>query len=124
MAAIGGAELLTRPLSLLSSGQRKRFSLMSLILEKPNILLLDEPTNHLDLLTLEAFENALLDFEGAILAVSHDETFIKKIATEVNNGSDRKLIPDRMKGDVGIKRSATSPLLPSLRNRALVYFFW
>lgn len=55
--------------------------LLSLILEKPNVLLLDEPTNHLDFLTLEAFETALLDFEGAILAISHDSTFIKKIAT-------------------------------------------
>ncbi len=82
MAAIGGAELLNRPFSTLSAGQRKRLMLLSLILEKPNVLLLDEPTNHLDFLTLEAFEKALLDFEGAVLAVSHDATFIKKVATQ------------------------------------------
>ncbi|MDX8430452.1 MAG: ABC-F family ATP-binding cassette domain-containing protein [Candidatus Algichlamydia australiensis] len=81
-AAIGGAELLSRPFSTQSPGQRKRFMLLSLILERPNILLLDEPTNHLDLLTLEAFETSLLHFEGTILAVSHDATFIEKIATE------------------------------------------
>jgi ATP-binding cassette, subfamily F, member 3 len=81
MAAIGGAELLMRPFSTLSAGQRKRFCLLSLILEKPNVLLLDEPTNHIDLMTLEAFETALLNFEGAILAVSHDQTFSEKIAT-------------------------------------------
>ncbi|CUI17968.1 ABC transporter, ATPase subunit [Candidatus Protochlamydia naegleriophila] len=81
-AALGGADLLRRPLSTLSAGQRKRLSLLSLILARPNVLLLDEPTNHLDLKTLEAFERALLDFEGAILAVSHDATFIDKIATE------------------------------------------
>lgn len=80
-AALGGADLLDRPFSTLSVGQRKRLMLLSLILERPNVLLLDEPTNHLDLLTLEAFEAALLDFEGAILAISHDATFIKKIAT-------------------------------------------
>lgn len=80
-AALGEFELLNRPFSTLSVGQRKRLMLLSLILEKPNVLLLDEPTNHLDLLTLEALESALLNFEGAILAISHDETFIKKIAT-------------------------------------------
>ncbi len=78
----GGAELLHRPFSALSVGQRKRLMLLQLILEKPNVLLLDEPTNHLDLLTLESFEKALLQFEGAILAVSHDQTFIDKIATD------------------------------------------
>lgn len=56
--------------------------LLSIILERPNVLLLDEPTNHLDFLTLEAFEAALLNFEGAILAVSYDSTFIEKIATQ------------------------------------------
>ena len=81
-AAIGGADLLGRPFSTLSVGQRKRLMLLSLILEKPNVLLLDEPTNHLDFLTLEAFETALLNFEGAILAISHDSTFIQMIATE------------------------------------------
>ncbi len=81
-SAIGGAELLSRPFSTLSVGQRKRLMLLSLILGKPNVLLLDEPTNHLDFLTLEAFETALLNFEGAILAISHDSTFIEKIATQ------------------------------------------
>jgi ATP-binding cassette, subfamily F, member 3 len=81
-AAIGGEELLNRPFSTLSVGQRKRFMLLSIILEKPNVLLLDEPTNHLDFLTLEAFETALLNFDGVILAVSHDESFIEKIAAQ------------------------------------------
>jgi ATP-binding cassette, subfamily F, member 3 len=81
-AALGGEELINRSFSHLSVGQRKRLMLLSLILQKPNVLLFDEPTNHLDLLTVEALERALLDFEGAILAVSHDVTFIEKIATE------------------------------------------
>jgi ATPase subunit of ABC transporter with duplicated ATPase domains len=81
-SALEGADLLKRPFSTLSIGQRKRLMLLSLKLEKPNILLLDEPTNHLDFLTLEAFECALLNFEGVIVAVSHDSTFIEKIATQ------------------------------------------
>ena len=82
-SSIGGAELLDRPFSSLSVGQRKRLMLLSLILENPNVLLLDEPTNHLDFLTLEALETALLNFDGAILAVSHDSTFIEKMAIQV-----------------------------------------
>lgn len=82
-AALGGAELIGRNFSTMSAGQRKRLMLLSLILEKPNILLLDEPTNHLDFLTLEALEKALLTFDGALVVVSHDATFIEKIATEV-----------------------------------------
>lgn len=81
-AALGGADLLMRPFSTLSTGQRKRMMLLALVLENPNVLLLDEPTNHLDFITLEAFEKALLEFDGAIVAVSHDATFIEKIATQ------------------------------------------
>lgn len=81
-AALGGADLLRCSFSKLSTGQRKRIMLLVLILEKPNVLLLDEPTNHLDFMTLEAFEKVLLGFEGAVVAVSHDATFIEKIATQ------------------------------------------
>lgn len=90
-AGLGGMEFINRPFASLSVGQRKRLSLLSLILLKPNILLLDEPTNHLDFITLEALEKALLDFEGAILAISHDSTFIEKIASEVWSLNEGKL---------------------------------
>lgn len=85
MAALGEGHLLNASFSSLSLGQRKRMMILALILQKPNVLLLDEPTNHLDLLTLEALESALIGFEGLIIAVSHDSTFIKKIATKVWN---------------------------------------
>jgi ATPase subunit of ABC transporter with duplicated ATPase domains len=78
---LDGPDLLHLPFKLMSSGQRKRLMILSLILTRPNVILLDEPTNHLDLLTLEALETALMNFSGAILAISHDATFIEKIAT-------------------------------------------
>ena len=81
-AALGGVDLLRRPFSKMSTGQRKRMLLLALVFEKPNVLLLDEPTNHLDLMTLEALETALLEFHGAIIAISHDTTFIENIATQ------------------------------------------
>lgn len=80
--ALEGDELIRRPFSTLSIGQRKRLMLLALILEQPNVLILDEPTNHLDFLTLEAFEEALLQFEGVVLAASHDPVFIEKIGTQ------------------------------------------
>lgn len=82
-AGLGGLELIKTPFGHLSVGQRKRMALLSLILVKPNILLLDEPTNHLDFATLEALEKSLRAFEGTLIAVSHDATFIEKMDVDV-----------------------------------------
>jgi len=67
----------------LSLGQRRKLQLARLTAQHANVLLLDEPTNHLDLPTLEAFEAALSDFAGPILAISHDRWFITRFAKEV-----------------------------------------
>ncbi len=72
-----------RHVSSLSGGERSRLTLALLSMAKANVLLLDEPTNHLDLTTKEILENALVDFEGTILFVSHDRYFINRIATSV-----------------------------------------
>lgn len=72
-----------KKLSVLSLGEKVRLSLLKLMLLQPNVLILDEPTNHLDIPTKEALENALLDFDGTIIFVSHDRYFIQKIATDV-----------------------------------------
>ena len=67
----------------LSGGEKARLSLAQLMLEKSNTLILDEPTNHLDLDSKEILENALDDFPGTILFVSHDRYFINRLATKV-----------------------------------------
>jgi ATPase subunit of ABC transporter with duplicated ATPase domains len=67
----------------LSVGQRRKLGLARIIGSQANLLLLDEPTNHLDPMSLEALEAALLEFEGAILAVSHDRRFVEKVATRI-----------------------------------------
>ncbi|GKV66144.1 MULTISPECIES: ABC-F family ATP-binding cassette domain-containing protein [unclassified Sporosarcina] len=67
----------------LSGGEKARLSLARLMLEKSNTLILDEPTNHLDLDSKEILENALDDFPGTILFVSHDRYFINRLATKV-----------------------------------------
>lgn len=67
----------------LSGGERARVALCKLMLSGNNLLFLDEPTNHLDLRSREALENALLGFDGTIIAVSHDRYFINKLATRI-----------------------------------------
>ena len=72
-----------KKVSVLSGGEKARLTLAKLILSKMNVLILDEPTNHLDIPSREALENALLSFDGTIIAVSHDRYFIKKLADRI-----------------------------------------
>lgn len=67
----------------LSGGEKARLSLLKLMLSKPNFVLLDEPTNHLDILSREALENALLDYDGTLLVISHDRYFLNKIINRI-----------------------------------------
>lgn len=72
-----------RPVNLLSGGEWTRLRLALLTHQKPNLLLLDEPTNHLDVASREALEEALEEFPGTVLAISHDRYFINRIAGRV-----------------------------------------
>ena len=72
-----------KKVSLLSGGERAKISLLKIMLKKPNVLILDEPTNHLDITSREVLENALCDFDGTLLVVSHDRYFINKLSSRI-----------------------------------------
>jgi len=72
-----------KPVRVLSGGEKSRLVLARMLLHPPNFLVLDEPTNHLDLETKEMLVAALRNFEGTMLFVSHDRTFLKGLGSQV-----------------------------------------
>jgi ABC transport system ATP-binding/permease protein len=67
----------------LSGGNRKRVALAQALVRRPDVLLLDEPTNHLDLDSIEWLENLLLEFRGSVVLITHDRTFLDRVATRI-----------------------------------------
>ena len=78
-----GGEASTKKVKVLSGGERTRLALMKLLLEPVNFLILDEPTNHLDLKTKDILKQALQDFDGTLICVSHDSDFLDGLVTKV-----------------------------------------
>ena len=79
-----------KKISMLSGGERSRLYLCCLLRENPDILFLDEPTNHLDINSREILEDAIKEYSGAVICVSHDRFFIDKCADKVLGFKDRK----------------------------------
>ena len=93
---------------VLSGGEKVRCMLSKMMLENPNLLLLDEPTNHLDLESIQALNNALVDYKGVVLFHSHDQEFINTIANRIieitpNGIIDRHMTYEEYAEDAGVK---------------------
>ena len=78
-----GGEASTKKVKVLSGGERTRLALLKLLLEPVNLLILDEPTNHLDLKTKDILKQALQDYDGTLICVSHDRDFLDGLVTKV-----------------------------------------
>ncbi len=79
--------------TVLSGGEKSRLGLVKILLDPPNLLLMDEPTTHLDMASIEALIDALKQFEGTLIFISHDVYFIRSLATHVLHISAGKLTP-------------------------------
>ena len=85
-----GGEESTKKVKVLSGGERTRLAILKLLLEPVNLLILDEPTNHLDMKTKDILKQALIDFDGTLIVVSHDRDFLDGLVTKVYEfGSQR-----------------------------------
>ena len=83
---------LLKPVASLSVGQKRKLQIAQLMAARANLLLLDEPTNHISLDVLEQFEAALVEFGGAVVAISHDRRFIERVAQQVWELRDGRLV--------------------------------
>ena len=87
-----GREDIDKKVKVLSGGERTRLAMIKLLLEPVNLLILDEPTNHLDLKTKDILKQALIDFDGTLITVSHDRDFLDGLATKVYEYGNQKVI--------------------------------
>jgi len=86
-----GGENSMKKVKVLSGGERTRLAMIKLLLEPVNLLILDEPTNHLDMKTKDILKQALLDFDGTLIVVSHDRDFLDGLVTKVYEFGNKKV---------------------------------
>ena len=87
-----GGEASEKKVAVLSGGERSRLAMIRLLLEPVNLLILDEPTNHLDMRSKDVLKNALKDFDGTVIVVSHDRDFLDGLVEKVYEFGNKRVV--------------------------------
>ena len=87
-----GGEASEKKVAVLSGGERSRLAMIRLLLEPVNLLILDEPTNHLDMRSKDVLKNALKDFDGTVIVVSHDREFLDGLVEKVYEFGNKRVV--------------------------------
>ena len=98
-------DAIDKKVSVLSGGEKTRLAMVKLLLEPVNLLILDEPTNHLDLKSKDVLKEALLDFDGTLVLVSHDRDFLQGLSKKVFEFKDQRVIEHFETIDVFLERN-------------------
>jgi ATP-binding cassette subfamily F protein 3 len=86
-----GGEEWDKYVSVLSGGERTRLAMIKLLLEPVNLLILDEPTNHLDIRTKDILKQALMEFDGTLILVSHDRDFLDGLVNKIYEFGNKRV---------------------------------
>ncbi len=100
-----GGDDLEKKVSVLSGGEKTRLAMVKLLLEPVNVLILDEPTNHLDIKSKDVLKEALLEFNGTLILVSHDRDFLQGLSQKVFEFKDKRVIEHFETIDAFLKRN-------------------
>jgi ATP-binding cassette subfamily F protein 3 len=101
-----GGDASTKKVKVLSGGEKTRLAMIKLLLEPVNLLILDEPTNHLDMKTKDIIKDALKDFDGTLILVSHDRDFLDGLVTKVFEFGNKRVKEhfEDIKGFLALKK--------------------
>lgn len=112
-----GRDDIDKKVKVLSGGERQRLAMIKLLLQPVNLLILDEPTNHLDIRTKDVLKQALKDFDGTLIIVSHDRDFLDGLTTKVFEFGNKKVV-EHLEGIYGFLQKKNLENLQELERKA------
>jgi len=105
-----GGQDIDKKVGVLSGGEKTRLAMVKLLLDPVNVLILDEPTNHLDIKSKDVLKEALLEFNGTLILVSHDRDFLQGLSEKVFEFKDKRVVEHFETIDAFLKRNRIETL--------------
>jgi len=105
-----GGDDIDKKVKMLSGGEKTRLAMVKLLLDPVNVLILDEPTNHLDLRSKDVIKEALMEFDGTLILVSHDRDFLRGLSTKVFEFKDKRVVEHFETIDAFLERNSLKNL--------------